>query len=236
MVTYQADRGGKNRPRWPMLPGFVLFHAQMKVVVAMATDALPAHPECMLCVLLVASAADLAYVVTRAPNQHTVLNRYRVHGGVFSVWSCVCAFVALWIDDRTKTFSVALFCGGYATYHAAALAQSLYAMPVLERGRWIRTRSVAVALIGLCAGLLMNAIEGTFLSFVVVVVASVVCCCCLGHERPCGIDLGDGGSTAPMADQPSPPTNALLVGRGMLRETLDEPRLVSPLLVNGGSE
>jgi hypothetical protein len=86
----------------------------------------------------------------------------------------------------------------------------------------------------------MNAIEGTFLSFVVlaaVLGTSILAyCCCLRHERPCGIDLGDGGSTAPMADQPSPPTNALLVGRGMLRETLDEPRLVSPLLVNGGSE
>ena len=116
MVIFQGDVSGSKPPRWPVLPEFIVFHGQIKVVVAMATDSLHEHPEVMLCVIFVASCADLAFVVTWQPNQHLPLTHYRRHGGVFAVWSCVCAFWALRVDDRTDVSSIALLCAGCACY------------------------------------------------------------------------------------------------------------------------
>ena len=64
------------------------------------------------------------------------------------MWACMCAFVALGVDDRTDVFSVALFCGGYAAYHALAFAvrpidvHVMYVMPALERAACVRRRLV----------------------------------------------------------------------------------------------
>ena len=125
MITYQADMANTERkPRWPMLPWFVLLHGQIKVSVAISTDSLRDHPHWMLAVLLVATSLELVVVCTFSPHQHDLLNRYRTHGSAFAVWSCLCAYVALAIDDRTDKTSIALLCVGYGLYHLVYLSRT----------------------------------------------------------------------------------------------------------------
>lgn len=113
MVTYQSDMSAERPPRWPVMSKFVLLHAQLKVLVAMATDSLRDHPGWMLGILLFSAAADFVLVAGMQPHQHRTLNRYRMHGAAFSMWACLCAFVALAIDDKTSTSSMLLFVMGY---------------------------------------------------------------------------------------------------------------------------
>jgi hypothetical protein len=118
IVTYQSDMRIEKPPRWPVMAMFVLFHAQLKVLVAMATDSLRDHPAVMLSVLLFAAAADFMLVAGMQPHQHRTLNRYRMQGAAFAMWACFCAFVALAIDDKTNTCSMLLFVVGYSVVAA----------------------------------------------------------------------------------------------------------------------
>lgn len=114
MIIFQADmQNDERQPRWPVMASYVLVHAQLKVTVAMAVDSLRDHPGWMLAVLLVASTGEFIIVAGMQPHQHQTLNVYRTLGASFAIWSCFCAFVALWIDDRTSVASMLLVCGGY---------------------------------------------------------------------------------------------------------------------------
>lgn len=152
MVSCQADMNYYNPSKVPLLPKFVVAHGQLKVLVALATDCLKDQPVWMLLVLLAASCCDLAMVVRWRPNQHEPLNQLRKDGGVFAVWSCLCAFVALWIDDKTRVVSMLLFCAVYSAYLTVDRCLKLYQMGTEAALEWLCTAGLARLAILLLVG------------------------------------------------------------------------------------
>jgi hypothetical protein len=152
MVTYQAHmENGRRQPRWPLLPWYAFYHGQMKVALAIMADCFRDHPLVMLLGLFGGSLAELVLVAVYKPHQHMQLNRYRLHGATFAVWSCVCAFLALAIDDRTDSTSIAVFCAGYAAYQLVALCVPWegYAAVARKLGRVVSALSIVAATIAL---------------------------------------------------------------------------------------
>jgi hypothetical protein len=136
IITYQADMAEK--PRFPVTAKFALFKAQLRVAVAVTTDSLRDYPLVMLCIVMAMMVAELTALSmggqsATTPYRHLAMRRYRVVGCLSAIWACVCAFVALHINDKTDITSIWLVCTPYIVVALVAFIYSVHKFHIAAR-------------------------------------------------------------------------------------------------------
>eukprot|EP01048_Picozoa_sp_COSAG05_P035946 COSAG05_NODE_15911_length_358_cov_0.787645_1_plen_97_part_10 len=87
----------------PLSFGFALLNAQVRIVIAIASDGLSNfHPSAVCATVVFCCVVELVYMRWDPPHQHVPVNLVRETAIAIALWCGVCGLAACWQDDSHK--------------------------------------------------------------------------------------------------------------------------------------